>query len=147
APIYVEFATAQYAFRSVWDVADVVPLMRTSAFGRAWLDLELVFALFALAGAIALAADRPERPRRSVAGILSLTGAIGAAAAAVFVVALAGHAGETSPRGLSIPVDWLHVASASLWVGGLIGLLVLWASLGAVRRTAGLAVSVPRFSW
>jgi copper transport protein len=46
-----------------------------------------------------------------------------------------------------LPVDWLHVLSASVWVGGLIGLLVLWASLGAVRRTAGLAVCVPRFSW
>ena len=147
APVYVELATAQYAFRSVFDLGNVVPLMRTSAFGRAWLDLELVFALFAIAGGIAIAADRAELPRRTIAGLLSITGAVAAAGAAVFVVALAGHAGETAPRGLSLPVDWLHVASASLWVGGLIGLLVLWASLGEVRRTAGLAVCVPRFSW
>jgi copper transport protein len=147
APIYVEMATAQYAFRSVFDLGNVVPLMHSSAFGRAWLDLELVFALFAVAGGIAIATDRPELPRRTIAGLLSITGALAAAGAAVLVVALAGHAGETAPRGLSLPVDWLHVASASLWVGGLIGLLVLWASLGEVRRTAGLAVCVPRFSW
>jgi copper transport protein len=33
-----------------------------------------------------------------------------------------------------------------VWIGGLIGLLVLWRSLPAARRVAGLAVCVPRFS-
>src|SRR6185437_10494557 len=51
-----------------------------------------------------------------------------------------------SPRAASIALDWLHVVSASLWVGGLIGILVLWRSLPVARRMAGLAVCVPRFS-
>jgi copper transport protein len=45
-----------------------------------------------------------------------------------------------------VTLDWLHLASASVWVGGLIGLLVLWRSVPAVRRTAALVVCVPRFS-
>src|SRR4029079_8115748 len=51
-----------------------------------------------------------------------------------------------SPRGVAVGLDWLHLAAGSVWVGGLIGLLVLWASLPAARRTAGLVVCVPRFS-
>jgi uncharacterized membrane protein len=43
-------------------------------------------------------------------------------------------------------LDWVHLVTGSLWVGGLIGLLVLWRSLPAVRRVAGLVVAVPRFS-
>ena len=43
-------------------------------------------------------------------------------------------------------LDWLHLVSGSLWIGGLIGLLVLWRSLPAAKRVAGLAVCVPRFS-
>jgi copper transport protein len=145
-PVYVDVATAQFAFHSVFDVAGNVPLMRSSAFGRGWLDLELVFALFGAAALIAIAADRPERRQRTVAGLLSLSGALAAAAACVLVPGLAGHAAQTSPRGLSVVLDWLHVAAGSLWLGGLIGLLVLWWSLGGGRRTAGLAVCVPRFS-
>ncbi len=63
-----------------------------------------------------------------------------------------GHAGQTSPRGLSMFLDAVHLISGSLWLGGLIGLLVLWLSLrgerprGAPSRVSVLAVVVPRFS-
>jgi copper transport protein len=43
-------------------------------------------------------------------------------------------------------LDWLHLVAGSLWIGGLIGLLVLWWSLPAGKRVPGLAVCVPRFS-
>jgi copper transport protein len=36
--------------------------------------------------------------------------------------------------------------SGSVWLGGLIGLLVLWWTAPAGRRVAGLGVAVPRFS-
>jgi copper transport protein len=36
--------------------------------------------------------------------------------------------------------------AGSIWVGGLIGLLVLWRSFPVARRVAGLVVCVPRFS-
>src|SRR5207248_11710112 len=42
--------------------------------------------------------------------------------------------------------DWLHLVAGSLWIGGLIGLLVVWRSLPALRRLAGLVICVPRFS-
>jgi copper transport protein len=145
-PVYVDMATAQFALRSSFDLGDVVPLIRDSAFGRAYLDLELVFALFVVAAALALWIDRPEREHRSIAELLSISGALAAGAAVLLVPGVAGHAGQTSPRGATVPFDWLHLAAGSVWVGGLAGLLVLWRSLPVARRVAGLVVCVPRFS-
>lgn len=145
-PVYFLLATAQFALRSFWNFGALFPLVRASAFGRGWLDLEIVFALFAAAAAVAIWLDRPERPQRSIAALLALAGALAAAAATLAVPGVAGHAGETAPRGLSIGFDWFHLVAGSVWVGGLIGLLVLAASLPAARRVAGLVVCIPRFS-
>jgi copper transport protein len=145
-PIYVDMATAEFALRSAFDLGNLVPLLRDSAFGRGFLDLELIFALFVAAATLAIWVDRPERQHRSIAELLALTGAVLAAGAALLVPGLAGHTAQTAPRGLSVALDWLHLAAGSIWVGGLIGLLVLWRSLPVARRVAGLVVSVPRFS-
>ena len=145
-PVYFLLATAEFALRSFWNFGALFPLVHVSAFGHGWLDLEYVFALFAAAAAVAIWLDHPERRQRSVAGLIALTGALAAAAACLLVPASVGHAGQTSPRGLSITFDWFHLAAGSVWVGGLIGLLVLAASLPAARRVAGLVVCVPRFS-
>ena len=145
-PVYVLLATAQFSLRSAFDVGALVPLVRVSGFGRGYLDLEFVLALFAVAAAVALWVDRPERETRSVAELLAGAGAYLAAGAVLLVPGLAGHAAQTSPRGLSLMLDWLHLAAGSIWVGGLVGVLVLWRSLPAARRTAGLGVAVPRFS-
>jgi copper transport protein len=145
-PIYVELATSQFALRSVWSIGALVPLMRVSSFGRAWLDLELVLAFFALAAAVVFWLDRPARRQRSIAELLALAGALGAAAAALLAASTSGHAAQTAPRPLALTLDWLHLAAGSIWIGGLIGLLVLWRSLPVARRVAGLAVCVPRFS-
>jgi copper transport protein len=144
-PIYVVASTAKFALRSAFDLGTVIPLARDSAFGRSFLDLYLVLALFALAGGIAIAIDRPERRLRSTAELLALGGALASIAAVCLVPGLAGHAAQTSPRGLTLALDWLHVAAASVWIGGLIGLLVLWFTLGRARVRA-LAAVVPRFS-
>jgi copper transport protein len=145
-PVYFLLSTAEFAIRSFWSFGALFPLIRVSAFGRNWLDLELVFALFVGAAAIAIWLDRPERRQRSTAAVLALAGALGAAAACLLVPGLAGHAGQTSPRGLSLAFDWFHLVAGSVWVGGLIGLVVLAASLPAARRVAALVVCVPRFS-
>jgi copper transport protein len=144
--VYDLLATAQFALRSVFDLGALVPLLRVSAFGRGYFDLELCFALFVAAALITLWLDRPERPHRSVAEVLALTGSLCAAAATLLVPGLAGHAGQTSPRGAALAFDWVHLTAGSIWVGGLLGLLVLWRSLPAARRIAGLVVCVPRFS-
>ena len=145
-PVYFLLATAEFALRSFWSFGALFPLIRVSAFGRGWVDLEIVFALFAGAAAVAIWLDRPERRQRSVAALLAVAGALGAAAAVLLVPGTVGHAGQTSPRGLSLAFDWFHLVAGSVWVGGLIGLVVFAASLPAARRVAALVVSVPRFS-
>jgi copper transport protein len=145
-PVYLDVATAKFALRSAFDVGALVPLMHSSAFGRGYLDLEVCFALFVAAAAVAIWLDRPERGPRSIGALLALGGALAAAAVTLGVPGLAGHAGQTAPRGAAIVFDWVHVAAGAVWVGGLIGLLVLWRSLPQARRIAGLMLCVPRFS-
>src|SRR5437763_6874669 len=145
-PVYVYVATAKFSLRGTTDFAGIFPLLRSSAFGRGFLDLELALALFAVAAGISLWLDRPERPARSVAELLAYTGALGAAGACLLVPGLAGHAAQTSPRGLSVSADWIHLAGGSVWVGGLVGLLVLYRSTSDLLRVAALSFVVPRFS-
>jgi copper transport protein len=145
-PVYVLLATAQFALRSFWSIGALVPLMRVSAFGRGYLDLELVLALFAIAAGAALWLDRPQQAKRSVASLLAFWGALLAGGAALVAPGSAGHAAQTSPRAVALTLDALHVGAVALWIGGLVGLLVLWRSLAADRRVAGLSVVVPRFS-
>jgi copper transport protein len=145
-PVYVVVATAQFALRPASDVPALLPLLRVSAFGRGFLELELMLALFGAAAFVALWLDRPERPRRSIAALLALGGALLAAGAILFAPGASGHAAQTAPRALSVALDWAHLAAGSLWAGGLLGVLVLWRSLPAAQRTAALAVCVPRFS-
>ena len=143
-PIYMLVTTASFALRSVIDVPQLVPLIRSSALGRALVDLEIVTALFALAAAVAIRIDSGGRAR-SIAALLAMVGAVLAGGAMLAVPGLAGHAAQTSPAALSLTFDWVHMVSGSLWIGGLAGLLVLLAFAGE-RRAEVLATAVPRFS-
>ncbi|HWE34579.1 MAG TPA: FixH family protein [Solirubrobacteraceae bacterium] len=145
-PVYLDFSTANDSLRSVFDLGALLPLFRVTAFGRAMMDLWLCFALFCAAGYVALWVDRPEHPVRSVAELFAGGGALLAAAGTLFVPGAAGHAAQQSPRGWSVAVDWLHLVAGSLWLGGLVGLLVLWFSVGADARVRALSYVVPRFS-
>jgi copper transport protein len=144
--VYLDFAIANDSLRSVFDLGTLVPLYRVTAFGRAIVDLELCFALFCIAAWIVLWVDRPEHERRSIAELAAMIGALLAAAAVMIIPGAAGHAGQTSPCGLTLLFDWVHVGSGSIWLGGLIGLLVLWAAVPARLRVDALSVVVPRFS-
>jgi copper transport protein len=145
-PAYLEEETAIDSLRSFWNLGGVVPLWRATASGRGYVDVEICFALFCIAAAVAIWSDRPERQHRSTAALLALSGALVAAAATLLLPGAVGHAGQTSPRGVAVPLDWLHLIAGSIWIGGLIGLLVVWRSLPAAKRVAGLVVCVPRFS-
>ena len=145
-PVYLDFATANDSLRSVFDVGALVPLFGVTAFGRAFLDLEVCFALFCLAAWVSLWVDRPEREHRSVAELAATFGALLAAAAVLIVPGAAGHAAQTSPRGLTLAFDWVHLAAGSVWLGGLAGLLALWFALPFRDRVPALSVAVPRFS-
>jgi copper transport protein len=145
-PVYLDFSTANDSLRSVFDLSALVPLYRVTAFGRAIVDLDLCFALFCLASGLALWVDRPDREHRSIAELIAGCGALLAAAAVLVVPGAAGHAAQTSPRELTLLFDWLHLTSGSVWLGGLVGVLVLWFSLSARERVHALSVAVPRFS-
>ena len=145
-PVYLDFSTANDSLRSVFDLTALVPLYRVTAFGRAIVDLELCFALFCVAAGVALWVDRPGRERRSIAELIAGCGAVLAAAAVLVVPGAAGHAAQTSPRGLTLLFDWLHLTAGSVWLGGLIGVLVLWFSVPVRLRVPALSACVPRFS-
>jgi copper transport protein len=145
-PVYLILATAQFALRPTTDLGGILPLVSASSFGRSLLDFELVLGLFALAGAAAIWLDRPGQAVRSLAALLALAGALGTAAAVLVVPGLAGHAAQTSPAGLALSLDWLHLAAGSVWLGGLVGVLVLWWTVGAGLRLEALGRVVPRFS-
>jgi copper transport protein len=145
-PVYLDFATANDSLRSVFDITALVPLFRVTAFGRGYTDMTLCFALFCLAAWIALWLDRPEREQRSIVELVSVTGATLAAAATLVIPGAAGHAAQQTPRGFSLLFDWLHLISGSVWLGGLVALLVLWFSATAEMRVPALSTVVPRFS-
>jgi copper transport protein len=145
-PVYLDFSIANDSLRSVFDLGALVPLFRVTAFGRAILDFELCFGLFCVAAWIALWVDRPERERRSVAELGAGLGVVLSATAVLVVPGAAGHAAQTSPRGAMVLFDWLHLASGSIWLGGLIGLLLLWPRIARERRVRAFSVVVPRFS-
>lgn len=144
-PLYLDLSTAQFALRSSLDVGSIVPLVRASSFGRSFSDLWLLVGLLGAGAAIAIWVDRPERDGRSVAELLATIAALLLAATTLIVPGLAGHPAQTSPAGLSLTLDWVHLLTGSLWVGGLVGLLALAAGAGS-RRVAALAWIVPRFS-
>ena len=145
-PVYLDFSIANDSLRSVFDLGALVPLFRVTAFGRGFVDMEICFALFCAAAWIALWVDRPDRERRSVAELAATAGALGAAAAVLLIPGTVGHPAQTSPGGLTLAFDWVHLAGGSLWIGGLIGLLVLLLSATSETRVPTLSVVVPRFS-
>jgi copper transport protein len=143
---YLDASIATDSLRSVFDVGALVPLFRVTAFGRGYTDMLLCFALFCVAGWTALYLDRPDRAQRSVAEVAAQAGTLLAAVAVLVIPGTAGHAAQTSPAGLTLSADWVHLIAGSVWLGGLVGLLVLWFALPAARRVSALSVVVPRFS-
>ena len=129
-------STAKFALQSWYDLGTLIPLVRASSFGRSFLDLWILLALFGVASLVAIAIDRPTRSVRSVAELLATASGLIAAGAVLEIPGIAGHAAQTSPAALALGLDWVHLVSGSLWIGGLAGLLVLWFSTPPGRRRA-----------
>ena len=105
-------------------------------FGTVWC---LRLAAFVLLGTlIALPALGSRLVAVALAGFLCLT------------PALAGHASTVDPTALLVPANFLHVSAMSIWVGGVITLLIAVPAatrpLPAPERTPLLAGAVSRFS-
>jgi copper transport protein len=145
-PVYLVASTAKFALRSSFDLGTIIPLVRDSGFGRAYFDLWIVLALFGIAALAAIAIDRATRSVRSAAELLATGAGLGAAGAVLVIPGIAGHASQTSPAALALALDWAHLVCGSVWIGGLLGLLVLWIGTPPGRRRAALTLVVPRFS-
>ena len=138
-PVYLDFSTAIDSLRSAFAVGALVPLFRVTAFGRALRrPRDLLRAL--LRRRLDRALGRPARARAA----LDRRAARGARGADRRGGRRAGRprrrrARRRRPRraGCRSLLDWLHLVSGSLWLGGLVGLLVLWRALPADRRVAG----------
>ncbi|HEV2006738.1 MAG TPA: copper resistance protein CopC, partial [Candidatus Limnocylindrales bacterium] len=77
-------------------------------------------AALALAGALAaVLVLRPPAPSRRLFGFVAAS-----AAAAMFVDVATGHAAAGTIAPFQVLTQWLHIASAGLWVGGLAALLL-----------------------
>ncbi len=103
--------------------------------GRAliWRAVAVVVAGFAVITARSAVGKR----QRVTLGLAVLAGA-GLAYAHV----AAGHAAAASPRELEIVAQWVHVVTASVWVGGLVALLIGLRGMPSEEK----AVAVRRFS-
>jgi copper transport protein len=76
--------------------------------------------------------------------IRDLVGAIGGAVLALGCLPLVGHTRSYGPTWLVVVADLSHVAAASVWFGGLVGLTLSLPSLAGRERLA--AVTLNRFS-
>ena len=66
----------------------------------------------------------------------SLAGAIGAGLA-VWSPALVGHTRAYEPVSLLVLTDALHLSAGAVWLGGLVGLVVVLPSLAGREREGG----------
>jgi len=123
------------SFVAPWD-SSLGRVLFTTRFGALWLArLALALALFWLL-------PRSQAGRRSW---LSL----GVGLLLLLTISLGSHAAAQPQPWLPILADWLHLAAASVWVGGLIyffaGLLSI-RDLKPADRTGLTALMIPRFS-
>ena len=113
--------------------ADLSPFVSGTRFGLAWVWMTLGSVL---AGClIALAWLR--RSRRPLWPALAIVLAVASG------FSLSGHsASEPNSSPLTVAADWLHIAAASLWIGGLVVLAVIgWRLDRPARRAAFLRFS------
>jgi copper transport protein len=112
---------------------DLSPLAGGTRFGVAFITMELGFAAVTALLYLAWLTDR--RELLWPAFVLGLAFASG--------LSLSGHsAADAGHSWLSELADWVHLSSATLWVGGLVQLaVVIWPAAPELRRTAFLRFS------
>jgi copper transport protein len=112
---------------------DLSPLAGGTRFGEAFVAMELGFAFVAALLYLGWLTER--RALLWAAFVLGLAFASG--------LSLSGHsAADAGSSWVSELADWVHLAAASLWVGGLVQLVaVVWPGAPELRRTAFLRFS------
>lgn len=92
------------------DLLAALPIVLTRThFGAIWTGRAVLLGLLLIVSPI------PRRPLRVAGLLLSL--------AVVLTTSLTGHAADWGDRSLAVLVDWIHAVTASIWIGGLFGLM------------------------
>lgn len=106
---------------------DLTPIAQGTRFGEAFIIMTLGFAYVAAVIYLAWLLDRPWLLVAALAGSLVLLSGL----------SLSGHdavdAGSSKWTELA---DWVHISAASLWLGGLLSLVVIWPVAADLRRQA-----------
>lgn len=136
----VQVATAGDGF-SVQRTLDV---LIDSRFGHLWLARTVL--LLGLGAIVASGSLWDERPSMST---VALT--LGLAGGAMLPYALNSHAAaQVTGEDAAVAADWLHLAASSVWIGGLLALLVtlIYGTRGSARdqRRQAFAIAVTRFT-
>jgi copper transport protein len=74
--------------------------------------------------------------------------ALAIGAVAILTLSLTSHAAADPAAAIAVPADWLHIAAAVAWLGGLIPFVyAVREARRAPDRALPLATLTPRFSW
>lgn len=121
----------------LWQDGDGLPsLLSPSLWRQAILDPAAVAALLITTGIIAAwIGSRRQLATVTAAGLAVTLGAL----------IVEGHTRSYGPAYLTVPADLLHVTTAALWFGGLIGLTIVLVT-GTDARPTATAAAVDRFS-
>jgi copper transport protein len=120
-------------------------LLATSGYG--WTVMLLVLLVL---GLLTLTLSRGGSPEDLLTGPAPLALAVLCAAGAVLTYSLLSHAGAVGTGSFwATVVDGVHILAASVWTGGIVGIILAFRSsraLNADPRTRFLALAVARFS-
>jgi len=107
---------------------DLSPISQGTRFGKAFIVMTLAFALVAALVYLAWLTDR----------VVLLVPALAIAVGFSSGLSLSGHdAVDPGSSGWSELADWVHLTAASLWIGGLVSLVVaVWFVAPELRRAA-----------
>jgi copper transport protein len=104
---------------------DLSPISDGTRFGKAFVIMTLGFALISALVFLAWLLDRTSFLVPALLGGLALLSGL----------SVSGHDGEDPGSSWKTEIaDWLHLSGASLWIGGLVSLIVLWWAAPELRR-------------
>jgi copper transport protein len=104
---------------------DLSPISNGTRFGRAFVIMTLGFALISALVFLSWLMDSKAFLVPALLGGLGLESGL----------SVSGHDGVDPGSSWKTEIaDWLHLSSASLWIGGLVSLIVVWRSAPALRR-------------
>jgi methionine-rich copper-binding protein CopC/putative copper export protein len=139
-------------FDQLFNPALLVGLATNGRFGTYWLMREIVVLLAILLGAYALLhARRARQPIRLIDILLPWVNLV-LGLALLIAVTLSGHAAAVSTSLLVYAVlsDWLHLLAASLWIGGMLYVALIYLPIlkhrPALEQTRSLLHILPRYS-